>query len=102
MSILIKGVDSLASQKFIVDEKGAVWISQWPTRGYRRMDNVEIVSVPTPHGRLVDLYDVNRIIESLRDRNIDNDDMVFVLNWAEEVIKKLPTIIEAEEAHNGE
>jgi len=65
------------------------------------MDNMEIVPVPTPHGRLVDLYDVTRIIDSLRDRNIDNDDMAFALNWAGEVIKKLPTIIEAEEAHNG-
>lgn len=101
MSILIKGVDSLAGQKLIVDKKGAVWINQWPTRGYIQMDNVEIVPVPMPHGRLVDFGSVISIIENLRDRNIENDDMAFALNWAGEAIKRLPTIIEAEEAHNG-
>ena len=101
MSILIKGMEMPKPDESVVivisNENGVTIAGEDEYCGA----DYPAVIVPTPHGRLVDLDDVNRIIENLRDRNADNEDMAFALNWAGETIKKLPTIIEAEEGNNG-
>ena len=64
---------------------------------YDRNTEYEAIFVPN-HGRLGDLHEALRIIENLRDKNAENRDMAFALNWAAESIKKLPTIIPADPA----
>lgn len=56
MSILIKGMEMPKEGQVIViviDSTGQVWLNEWPTRGYVRIDGAKAVLVP-PHGRLID------------------------------------------------
>jgi len=92
MSILIKGMEMPTDGcKVIISPDRKVWVNEWPTRGYRRIENAEAVSVP-PHGRLIDADALGK-----GDRPIGKIMMFggeYVYTQTE--IDNAPTIIEAE------
>lgn len=88
MSLFIKGIEMpksgekiiiLTSSGYVEDVSGQV------------IEGVEAVSVPTPHGRLVDADELLKDSETIILETIDDHEEV------EEMIKYAPTVIEAEE-----
>ena len=63
----------------------------WLSPKNRRPDDCPLVCIPD-YAKLGDLNEAVRIVERLRDRNVENPDMAFALNWAAEAIKNLPAL----------
>ena len=98
MGIYINGMEMpKEGTVMVVDSTGQVWINQWPTRGYTRIDKVKAVELP-PHGRL---KDADALIVDLMDRGVEGLQMD---DWYEiqQSVEDAPTIIEAEKEENND
>ena len=94
MTILIKGIEMpQEGTVLVIDSRGEVWVNAWPTRGYIRVDKAKAISVPTPHGRLIDA-DALKVERPILDGSITVG-VSYAITQKE--IDEAPTVIEAEE-----
>ena len=82
MSVLIKGVSKSELMKALVQST------------YFLPDDIEIIEVPTPHGRLIDH---KKLEKDLGERWNVNDDQDFCNKEVWHALEEAPTVIEAEE-----
>jgi len=101
MSLFIKGMELpksgekiiiLTSSGYIEDVSGQV------------IEGAEAVSIPTPHGRLIDekcikeyITDTTKGFEEMNRNDLQNYSLIAGLRTVEVMIEHAPTIIEAEE-----
>jgi len=92
MTMLIKGIDMpQEGTVLVIDSRGEVWVNAWPTRGYIRVDKAKAISVPTPHGRLIDADELRHELNHCAFDEYEDYDRVV------DLIDDAPTVIEAEE-----
>ena len=90
MSIIIKGMEM---------PKGAdqIWIDVWGSQGLlaNKIVSVEdIVEIPTPHGRLIEVGEIQKRVEN----QLNGDEITwYQMRELRRYIHEAPTILEAEE-----
>lgn len=105
MSVLIKGMGMpTAGQELVFADgiTGEIYARLYPSSDITDYETArwhEVVLVPG-HGRLID-GDVAEVI-SFNPADAEGKDFVDGILYAADFIDKMPTIIPAEEAHNGE
>ena len=95
MGIYIKGLDMPKDATSITVD---FWDKDDMPVGWADVETDRIISIPTPHGRLIDAEDVKKKWEPVSDSlgTLAITECYFGSEWADELVD-VPTILEAEE-----